>query len=105
VGINQRTLEIKIALLGNLESLVEGVSLSNLMIAEKPKTVIHAIAKPEPDLETVEQNFEQAIIAATELEKLGLGAEEIKAEDSKVDKGATTTAVSKLPILYYRWNG
>ncbi len=102
VSINPRTLEMRIALLGSLDSLVKGISLSHLMITEEPQSVVQLPIEPEPnvlDLQTAEQGSEQAVIVAAELEIL-----DSKAKDSKANKNATSTA-SKLPTLYYRWNG
>lgn len=119
VSINQQTLEIRIALLGNLESLIEGISLSNLMSVGSPKNGTRSSAQSEPesiasDLEVTDPELEQSIITATELEKQTiekldtetLGAEKIGIETEDAETGeSTTTSARKLPRLYYRWNG
>ena len=102
VAINQGSLELRIALLGNLESLVGDISLSHLMTIEEPKVVAPQTVETESNNsneETIAPDLEQSQILNAELEKLPLNGEKLESEPIKIKENST------LPILYYRWNG
>ena len=95
VGIDQHTLKIKISLLGDLESLIKGISLANLM------SVIE-----------VEDRLLDAKTSANLLDdEIQKDADEVDVTDSAEASNnmlmdlKESELTNPLEILYYRWNG
>ncbi|MCF6192707.1 MAG: DUF2066 domain-containing protein [Kangiellaceae bacterium] len=95
IGIAQHTLKIKVSLLGDLESLIKGISLGNQM------SVVD-IEDRLPELRTVPHLLEDELQIQTEEVNVTT-----KAKDSNGDLMDTEENEIKnsLETLYYRWNG
>ena len=106
VGIDQHTLEIRISLLGDLESLIKGISLANQMSVVEfddrlPKQNFSDKSEAEQfaisDLNAIASDSVQ-----NESEELSINTEDGKVSHRLSDENENKNS---LQVLYYRWNG
>jgi len=108
VGIDEHTLKIRVSLLGDLESLIKGISLGNQM------TVVELEDRLPKQLVSDKEENDQALIDGANI----LDAESVQNESVAGSLNTTRAKTNhilsnekeyknKIPleVLYYRWNG